>query len=288
MRKLLLAIVSACLLVTGCASTDYNMYVTAQHKIAQANAAADAAKYAAIAEIAKSGDSSAKVAAVMSLHMGGGNNNNSQNFQVAAPKSFADTALQWTSVLLPSLTQVYGINANRQVAITQSNNQAAIAQSTNATFTSMSNNQAKSNSDIAGAGFNSVTTTAANGLTATTNVASSIASAGFNSVTTTAANGLTATTNVANSGLTAVRNVADSGIAGVVTTGASGLTAATNISNEGNRSIVSVSNAANASIQTLSNQLSKIQPNVTTTTTTTTTTKNKTSTINNGLNSPTQ
>jgi hypothetical protein len=122
MRKSLLAIVSTGLVVAGCASTDYNKYAETQQNIAQANAMASAAKYAAIAEIAKSGDSSAKVAAVLSLHMGGGgNNNNSQNVQVAAPRSFADTALQWTSVLLPSLTQVYGINANRQVAITQSN-----------------------------------------------------------------------------------------------------------------------------------------------------------------------
>jgi hypothetical protein len=60
------------------------------------------------------------------------------------------------------------------------------------------------------------------------------------------------------------------------------LTTATNISNNGNASIVSVSNAANASIQSLSNQLPNIQPNVTTTT------KNKTSTVNNGLNTPTQ
>ena len=254
MRKSLLAIVSTCLVVAGCASNDYGMYVATQQTIAQANAKADAAKYAAIAEIAKSGDSAAKVAAVMSLHMGGGNNNSSQNVQVAAPKSLADTALQWASVLLPSLTQVYGMHANRQVAITQSNNQAAIAQSTNSTFASMSNNMAKSNTDIAGAGFNSVTTTSTNGLTTATNIA--------------------------NSGLTATRNVADAGITGVVTIGLNGLTTATNISNNGNRSIVLLSNDANASIQSLSNQLPKIQPNVTTTTT------NNTSTINNGLNPP--
>jgi hypothetical protein len=307
MRKSLLAIVSTCLVVAGCASTDYGMYVATQQKIAQSNAMADAAKYAAIAEIAKSGDSAAKVAAVMSLHMGGGNNNSSQTVQVAAPKSVADTALQWASVVLPSLTQVYGISANRQVAITQSNNQAAVATSTNNTFAAMSGNMAKSNTDIAGAGFNSVTTTTANGLTAATNIANSIASAGFNSVTTTAANGLTATTNVANSGLTGLTttaangltattnvansgltsttNVANSGLTGVLTIGLNGLTAATNISNNGNNSVVSVSNAANASIQSLSSQLSRIQPNVTTTTTTTT---NNTSTINNGLNPPTQ
>jgi len=259
MRKSLLVIGST-LVVAGCASTDYGMYAATQQKIAQANAAADTAKYAAIAEIAKSGDSAAKVAAVMSLHMGGGNNNSPQIVQVAAPKSVADTALQWASIVLPSLTQVYGISANRQIAINQSNNQAAIAQSTNSTFTSMSNNMARSNTDIAGSGFSSVTTTAANGLTAITNVANS---------------GLTATTSVANSGLTATTNVAGAGITGIVTTGANGLTAATNINNSGNSAVISVSNAANASIQSLSNQLSKIQPNVTTTTT------NNTSTINN-------
>lgn len=232
--KNLAFITLAVLSLTGCAtSKDYQLYAETQQKIAQANAMAETARYAALAEIAKSGDTASRVAAVMSLNMGSGQGVKAPQ-QVNPPKSFGDTALQWTSVLLPSLTQVYGINANRQIAITQSNNQAAVAKSTNETFATMNGNMATSNTAIANAGF-------------------------------------TAVTNVANSGLTATTNVANTGIAQVGTTAANGLTAATNISTSANTAITNVSNAANTSLQTLSNQIPNLQPNVTTTTTTTTT-----------------
>ncbi len=263
--KLKLLALSSVIALTGCATKDYALYAETQQKIAQAQAMSDAARYAALAEIAKQGDSAAKVAAVMSLQMGGGSGSGPRVNQIAPPKSMGETALQWTSVLLPSLTQFYGIAANRQVAITQSNNQAAIAQSTNSTFATMSNNQATSNTAIANAG-----------LTAATNIANS----GLTAVTTTAANGLTATTNVANSGLTAVTTtaangltavttVANTGIGQVGTTAAAGLTAATAINASSNTAITNVSNSANAAITNLSNQIPNLQPNVTTTTTTT-------------------
>ncbi len=242
MKVKLLALVGA-LALTGCATNDYALYAETQQKIAQANAMAETARYAALAEIAKQGDSAAKVAAVMSLNMGSGGTGPRVQQQVNAPISIGDRALQWTSVLLPSLTNLYGINANRQVAITQSNNQAAVAQSTNATFATMNSNMATSNTAIANSGLTAVTTTAANGLTATQNVAT----AGITGIVTTAANGMN----------------------GIVTTGANGLTAATTISNNANTAITSVSTAANNSIQTLSNTIPNLQPNVTTTTTTT-------------------
>ena len=220
------------LALSGCATQDYKLYAETQGKIAQAQAMSDTARYAALAEIAKQGDSAAKVAAVMSLNMTGNNNVNIRASQMNPPKTIGDTALQWTSILLPSLTQFYSISANRQVSIAQSNNQAAIAQSTNNTFATMSNNQATSNVAIANSG-------------------------------------LTAATSIAASGLTATQNVATAGITGIVSTAANGLTAATTISNNANTAIVNVSNAANTSIQTISNTIPNLQPNVTTNTTTT-------------------
>ena len=248
--KKLAFIAVAVLALTGCATNkDYQLYAESQQKIAHANAMAETARYAALAEIAKSGDTASRVAAVMSLNMGAGQGAKAPQ-QINPPKTFGDTALQWTSVLLPSLTQVYGINANKQVAITQSNNSAAVARSTNETFATMNGNMATSNTAIANAGFTAVTNVANNGLTA---------------VTTTAANGLTATTNVANTG-----------IAQVGTTAGAGLTAATNISANANTAITNVSNASNASVQAISATIPQIQPNVTTTNTTTTTTNNTT------------
>jgi len=193
-KNIILALTVAVTTV-GCATNkDYQMYAETQQKIAQAHAMAETARYAALAEIAKSADPGARVAAVMSINFGAQGSNSPRINQVAAPKTFGDTALQWTSVLLPSVTSLYGINANRQVAITQSNNQAAVAQSTNATFATMNSNMAKSNTDIATAGFTAVT---------------NVANTGIAQVGTTAAAGLTAVTNVNASSNTAITNVSN-------------------------------------------------------------------------------
>lgn len=146
MKKILFTVLTAAVL-TGCASNDYALYADTQKAIAQARAVSETARYNALAEIAKQGDTAAKVAAVLSLQMG--NSSNTQSAQnVNPPKTFGDTALQWTSVLLPGLTQIYGINQNARTAITQSNNataasvgqgntQAAIAASTNQAFSTI-------------------------------------------------------------------------------------------------------------------------------------------------------
>lgn len=240
MRKIALLLAATALALAGCASTDYKLYAETQVKIAQANAQADAmkesARYAALAEIAKTGDTAARVAAVMSINFGNAApaGKAAQPLQVAAPVHWSDHALKWTGVLLPSLTNtmttLYAANANKQIAVTQSNNAAATAASTNATFATMSNNQATSNTAIANAGF-------------------------------------TAATTIANNGLTAVSTTAANGITGIVTTAGNGLTAATAISANANTAITNVSNAANASIQNLTNTLPLIQPNITNTTT---------------------
>jgi len=83
----LIATLLCALALTGCAH-EYAAYAEA-HK---AQAAAQTARYQALADIAKQGDTTAKVAAVMSLQMGG----SQQNAQINAPKSWADYAMQWT------------------------------------------------------------------------------------------------------------------------------------------------------------------------------------------------
>jgi hypothetical protein len=121
-----LAIVTV-LALTGCATNkEYEAYAEA-HK---AQAAAQSARYQALADIAKQGDTTAKVAAVMSLQMGG----QQQQSQIAAPKTVGDHLIQWTSILLPSLTNIYGINKQASVGIAQSNNATSLGISTNAAF----------------------------------------------------------------------------------------------------------------------------------------------------------
>jgi len=112
--------------LTGCATnSEYAAYADA-HK---AQAAAQTARYQALAEIAKQGDTTAKVAAVMSLQMG-----SQQNTQINAPKSWADYALQWTGLLLPTFGQVYTINKQTSLGLRQSDNATALGISTNQAF----------------------------------------------------------------------------------------------------------------------------------------------------------
>ena len=204
MKRLLLIAISA-LALTGCATQDYKMYADTQRAIASANATAESAKYAALAEIARTGDSAAKVAAVMSINFAASNNNRNQQQQILPPKSAGDIALQWTSLLLPNLTQFYSINANRQIAVTQSNNATALGvkQSDNQALVTTNTNATFAN--IAGAGLTAVTTTAGAGLTATVDVAK----AGLTATTTVSGQGNTAITNVSNNAKDSITAIAD-------------------------------------------------------------------------------
>ena len=190
MKKKLLVTILASLSLIGCASTQtaYQLYAETQAKIAQANAVAETARYNALAEIAKTGDSAAKVAAVLSIQI---NNGTSQrnHLQMVPPESFEDKALKWTSVLLPNFVQFYTINRNTSVAMRQSDNQAAIAISTNKAFTDISNAGHAANSSIANNGFSAMNTSTIAGFnalgtqsTAAFNTLQNIGVAGFNSL----------------------------------------------------------------------------------------------------------
>lgn len=124
----LIAPIIAVLALSGCAH-EYAAYAEA-HK---AQAAAQTARFQALADIAKQGDTTAKVAAVMSLQMGGGQ----QNTQINAPKNWADYALQWTGLLLPTVGQIYTVNKQTSLGMRQSDNATAVAVSTNNAFLGM-------------------------------------------------------------------------------------------------------------------------------------------------------
>ena len=125
----LIAPMLAVLSLTGCATAEYAAYADA-HK---AQAAAQTARFQALADIAKQGDTTAKVAAVMSLQMGGGQ----QSAQIATPKSWADYAMQWTGLLLPTVGQIYTINKQTSLGMRQSDNATALGISTNNAFVGM-------------------------------------------------------------------------------------------------------------------------------------------------------
>jgi hypothetical protein len=234
MKKTLMAVAGSLVLLSGCATNqDYVLYSQTQQAIANSRASSEIARYQALVDIAKNGDTTAKAVAAVTLQLSG--SGQSTNQQIAPPVSTSDRILQWTGILLPSLTNLYGINANRQVAITQSNNQAAVAQSTNNTFATMNSNMATSNTAIANTGLSTAST-------------------------------------IANSGLTAVTNVANTGIAQVGSTAAAGLTAVTNVNASSNTAITNVSNASADGIKAVIDVIPQLQPNVTTTSTTNNTT----------------
>lgn len=120
MKKFILIPIAAALFMTGCASGgDYKMYADTQKAVAEARAAAEIARYQALADIAKTGDATARVAAVISINQ---STPQPRDAMVAQPTSGGDTALKWASVIFPSLTQIYGINRNTEVAIVNSGN----------------------------------------------------------------------------------------------------------------------------------------------------------------------
>ena len=174
--KTILAIIIA-LALTGCASTEYVQYAKTQEAIATAKGTADAARYKALADIAASGDSAAKVAAVMALALGQGG---TQAQQIAAPAPNA--ALQWASVLVPALTQAYGIRANADVAMRSSDNAARTGIATTAGFVSLAGQI-----QAPGANVSTVTTTTSTDRNDVTNTSTVGANSGANSGDSTAA-----------------------------------------------------------------------------------------------------
>jgi hypothetical protein len=181
-KNTLLAITVAVLTV-GCATNDkYKMYAETQRAIADADARKETARYNALMEIAKQGDTASKVAAVMSIQFNNAGSANSKQ-QIAPPTDPGETALRWASVLVPGLAQFYTINQNSKVAITQSNNstqlgmkqsdnQAAVAVNTNSAFTNMNAAGLTTASSIATTGMTSIVSvanTGSNNLTSTVN-----------------------------------------------------------------------------------------------------------------------
>jgi PBP1b-binding outer membrane lipoprotein LpoB len=130
MKKSLIAIATAAMFLTGCATSNYALYAQTQQQIAVSKSEADIARTNALKEIAASGDTAARVAAVMSLQFGAQGQSQNQQ-QISAPTSIGDTMLKWASVLVPSLTNVYAIAKSTDVAITHSNNSVESLKSNN-------------------------------------------------------------------------------------------------------------------------------------------------------------
>jgi predicted small secreted protein len=134
MRMKIIALAVGAAALTGCATmTDYSLYAETQQIIAQEQARAEIARFEALREIAKTGDPTAQVAAVITLNQNqNSNSNRAQGLQ--APTNLNDTLLRWASIIVPSAVSVYGIGKNAEVAINNSNNARDISLDTNNTM----------------------------------------------------------------------------------------------------------------------------------------------------------
>lgn len=144
-------IVAGLVVMTGCASSkEYSTYLAAHQAAHESRAAAEKARYAAIAEIAKTSvDPAARTAAVMALAMG------KSDTQIVPPAPPQNEMLQWASVFVPALTNLGSGYFGYRIGVTQSNN----------------------NRDATVAGYNAFGSIATGGF----NALSATATSGFNS-----------------------------------------------------------------------------------------------------------
>lgn len=142
-RLTLIALIA--LTVTGCASDAY--YQAHQASVLaweRAEVARAQARYSAIGEYAKHGNSHAQVLAVALLGNGGGDR---AQFPVLANPE--DNALRWASIILPVLSNVAIAGYGAKVAIAQSDNSRYTAE---ASYAAMGQGYAATR-DVAMAGF---------------------------------------------------------------------------------------------------------------------------------------
>lgn len=127
--KFFAAIILSALALTGCATNQeayYKAISDREDRLAQQELRADTA----IAEMAAKGDDQTKGMGLMYFALKAAGSKAGQQM-IAAPKSVAEQILPWASLLVPSLTQIYGIKAQTDVAITNSNNSLKGQESSN-------------------------------------------------------------------------------------------------------------------------------------------------------------
>ena len=144
-------VVAGLAVLTGCASSkEYTSYLAAHQAAHESKAAAEKARYAAIAEIAKnSQDPAARTAAVMALAMG------KSESQVTPPAPPQNEMLQWASVVVPALTNVSAGYFGYRIGVTQSNNNRDTTIASHNAFASVATGGFAALQNTASAGFTS-------------------------------------------------------------------------------------------------------------------------------------
>jgi hypothetical protein len=119
----LIATLAAALTLTACA-TGNDAYYAAIAEREKRQAEQELRADTAIAQMASGGDAQAKGMAIMYFaQKASGAKQNQQ--AIAAPKSTAEAILPWASLIVPSITQIYSITKNAEIALNSSNNALA-------------------------------------------------------------------------------------------------------------------------------------------------------------------
>jgi hypothetical protein len=224
----LIATILFALALTGCATGQYEAYTAATTAQAVATANAQAERYKALATLANSGSDVAKVAAVMAL-AGHGTGSTQQAAPIAAPRSPGDTALQWASLLVPTLGQAYMIGTNARLGMRQSDNATRLGMAQAEYNRDTQVGTANAFGGIASSGFNALASSNAANSTALMGVAT----AGFGTASTIAGAGFGTASTIAGTGFKAIEtttagfiDLAKTNTAAVVSVSNSGLTSA--------------------------------------------------------------
>jgi len=119
----LIATLAAALTLTACA-TGNDAYYAAIAEREKRQAEQELRADTAIAQMASGGDAQAKGMAIMYFAQKASGAKASQQ-AIAAPKSTAEAILPWASLIVPSITQIYSITKNAEIALNSSNNALA-------------------------------------------------------------------------------------------------------------------------------------------------------------------
>ena len=131
----LIATIAAALTLTACATSQdasYNAISEREKRLAQQEMIADTA----IADMAAKGDLQAKGMGIMYFALKNAGAKQAQQM-IAAPKSTAEALLPWAALIVPSITQIYSITKNAEIAINSSNNALAGKKDDNSMVTNL-------------------------------------------------------------------------------------------------------------------------------------------------------
>lgn len=133
--KIIAASIIALALLSGCATNDYEKYTSANVEMQLAKSRAEEVRYRALEAIATNGNETSKVAAVMALQAG---SNQSSQHGIAQPKSNAEIALGWASILVPAVAQMHSVSSQTKLGMHSSDNATSLAKDTNKTMLGIS------------------------------------------------------------------------------------------------------------------------------------------------------